>query len=190
MTAQTRPATYQDVLDAPEHVTAEIIDGELHMQPRPASRHSYVHTQIISHLDGLFGPGSRGRGPGGWVFITEPELHLGGNVVVPDVVGWHADRYGDVNDNRPFHTLAPDWCCEILSTGSRGRDRIAKSRIYAREGVGFYWIVDPIECELEAFERLESGQWALVGVFDGNGAVRVKPFDAVEMELGRIWGRA
>ena len=123
------------------------------------------------------------------MFITEPELHLGGNVVVPDIAGWHADRYGDVADNRAFHTLAPDGCCEILSPGSRGRDRVLKSRIYAREGLGFYWVVDPIECELEAFERLDSGQWALVGVFDGNGAVRVRPFDAVDLELGRIWGR-
>jgi Uma2 family endonuclease len=118
MTPQTRPATYQDVLDAPEHVTAEIIDGELHLE-RPHGR-----------------------------FVRE-----------------------------------------ILSAGSRGRDRVAKSRIYSREGVGFYWVVDPIECELEAFERLESGQWALVGVFDGNAAVRVKPFDGVDLELGRIWGR-
>ena len=38
-TAQPRRATYQDVLDAPAHVVAEIINGTLHTHPRPASRH-------------------------------------------------------------------------------------------------------------------------------------------------------
>ena len=30
-------ATYQDVLDAPAHLVAEIINGTLHTHPRPAS---------------------------------------------------------------------------------------------------------------------------------------------------------
>ena len=40
MDAARRRATYQDVLDAPEHVVAEIIDGELYTSPRPASPHA------------------------------------------------------------------------------------------------------------------------------------------------------
>jgi hypothetical protein len=30
-----RRATYQDVLDAPENMVAEVVDGELHLMPRP-----------------------------------------------------------------------------------------------------------------------------------------------------------
>ena len=33
-------ATYQDVLDAPEHQGAEIIDGTLYTPPRPTPRHA------------------------------------------------------------------------------------------------------------------------------------------------------
>ena len=34
------PATYQDVLDAPPNMVAELVGGTLHLQPRPASRHA------------------------------------------------------------------------------------------------------------------------------------------------------
>lgn len=33
-------ATYQDVLDAPPHKVAEIVDGTLHLNPQPASKHA------------------------------------------------------------------------------------------------------------------------------------------------------
>ena len=66
----TRRATYQDVLDAPAHLVAEIINGTLHTHPRPASRHT-------SNLgDELSVPSARAVGPGGWWIIDEPELHL------------------------------------------------------------------------------------------------------------------
>ena len=35
-----RRATYQDVLDAPAHQVAEIVDGTLHTHPRPAMPHA------------------------------------------------------------------------------------------------------------------------------------------------------
>ena len=34
--AKAGRATYQDVLDAPENMVAELIRGALHLQPRPA----------------------------------------------------------------------------------------------------------------------------------------------------------
>ncbi len=35
-----KPATYADVLAAPAHVVAEVLDGELVQSPRPAPRHA------------------------------------------------------------------------------------------------------------------------------------------------------
>ncbi|MBX3228554.1 MAG: hypothetical protein KIT84_07870 [Labilithrix sp.] len=54
-------ATYQDVLDAPEHMVAEILDGELHLMPRPSPRQarnaSALGASLISAFDfGLSGP--------------------------------------------------------------------------------------------------------------------------------------
>jgi hypothetical protein len=84
-----RRATYQDVIDAPEHLVAEIVDGELFLSPRPAFRHS---TAEVALAGALMYPFQRARGgPGGWWFLMEPEIHWGEDVLVPDVAGHDAD---------------------------------------------------------------------------------------------------
>lgn len=192
MTAALAPrqATYQDVLDAPPHQLAEIIDGQLQLHPRPARRHEAAHSLLGTRLTGAFDiDGGDGSSAGGWVIRLEPELHLHANIVVPDLAAWRVERYDVEHEDEPFHSLPPDWCCEILSPTSRAHDRITKPAIYAREGVSYYWVVDPLEKEIEAFERLADGRWALLGVFAGTEGARIAPFDALELPLARIWGR-
>ena len=88
--ANKRRATYQDVLDAPEHMVAEIIGGELRLSPRPGGPATAVASVIGEELGPPF---KRGRGgPGGWLILDEPELHLGDEVIVPDLAGWRRDR--------------------------------------------------------------------------------------------------
>jgi hypothetical protein len=83
----------------------EIVDGDLHVSPRPASRHALASSGLGS---GLGPPFHHGRGgPGGWWIIDEPELHLGGDVLVPDLAGWRRDRMPVFPDVAAF-TLAPD----------------------------------------------------------------------------------
>ena len=81
-----RRATYQDVLDAPAHQVAEIVDGALHTHPRPAMLHALASSYLGDELVGPYGKG-RG-GPGGWWIVFEPELHLGEDILVPDLAGW------------------------------------------------------------------------------------------------------
>ncbi|HEX6096686.1 MAG TPA: hypothetical protein VF432_10215 [Thermoanaerobaculia bacterium] len=35
----TRPATYEDLMKVPDHLVAEIVEGELHTSPRPSGPH-------------------------------------------------------------------------------------------------------------------------------------------------------
>src|SRR5689334_15398360 len=87
-----RPATYEDVLSAPPHKVAEIIDGELVLSPRPAGPHCAAASALIEEIGPPF---KRGRGgPGGWIILSEPELHLGSQVVVPDLGGWRRETMG------------------------------------------------------------------------------------------------
>ena len=59
----TRRATYQDVLDAPTHQVAEIVDGTLHTHPRPAPPHAVASSSLGSDLltTFQFGRGGPGR---------------------------------------------------------------------------------------------------------------------------------
>src|SRR6187402_3256932 len=127
-----RRATYEDLLQVPEHLVGEIVDGELVTSPRPAA----AHARASSSLGGeLYGPFDRGRGgPGGWIILDEPELHLLGHVLVPDLAGWRRERMPELPDAKAFE-LAPDWACEVLSPSTAKVDRADKVPIYAQAGV-------------------------------------------------------
>lgn len=178
-----RPATYDDILALPEHVVGEIIAGELVVSPRPAPRHAVA----ASVLGGELGPpyhGGRG-GPGGWWILDEPELHIGRDVLVPDLAGWRRDRMPTIPDTAYF-TLASDWVCEVLSPGTARLDRQKKLVVYAREGVADVWLLDPLERMLEVL-RLDQGRWTIVSVHAGDDEVRAEPFEATVLPLRRLW---
>ena len=181
-----RPATYADLLKAPENRVAEIIGGELFATPRPAP----AHADAASGLGGaLRGPFDRARGgPGGWRILFEPELHLRSDVLVPDLAGWRRERLPVLPDEAYF-ALAPDWVCEIVSPATASMDRVKKLSIYARETVSHAWVVEPLARTLEAL-RLENGRWTIVSAASQFDIVRVEPFEAVELDLSLLWEKA
>jgi Uma2 family endonuclease len=182
-----RFATYADLLKIPDHLVAEIVDGELHASPRPAPRHAVAASELGSELGPPF---SRGRGgPGGWWILFEPELHLGPDILVPDLAGWRRERLPKIEDTPPYFTIAPDWVCEVLSPSTQRLDRIKKLRSYAREGVKHAWLVHPGERTLEVL-RLESGRWSILGTFADDALVRAEPFAAVAIDLLSLWGES
>lgn len=181
-----RPATYQDVLDAPEGLVAELLGGVLHTHPRPAFPHATAASVLGMDIGGPF---QRGRGgPGGWWIYDEPELHLGPDVVVPDLAGWRRERL-PAAPTGPFQELAPDWVCEILSPSTLRVDRVLKLPIYARAGVPFVWFVDPVAQTLEVY-RSAGAHYLLLATFGGASRVRAEPFEAIELELAAVWGQA
>ena len=178
-----RRATYQDVLDAPAHMVAEVVDGSLHTHPRPAMPHALASSSLGGELSSPF---QKGRGgPGGWWIVFEPELHLGDDIVVPDLAGWRRDRMPDFPDTA-FVTLAPDWVCEVLSPSTRDLDRHGKRPVYAREGVGHLWFIDPTARDLEAFE-LRDGEWVLIATARNDDPVSIPPFEAITFPLDALW---
>lgn len=174
-------ATYGDLVRVPEHYVAEMFDGELYASPRPALPHARAATKLAAKLDGPFDF----DGPGGWIFLIEPELHFGNDVLVPDIAGWRRERLPAL-PNDAYLTLAPDWVCEVVSPSTEFIDRGKKLGIYAREGVAHAWLVDPLRQSLEVF-ACESGSLEQIEQHRGDGSVRAEPFDAVELELRVLW---
>ena len=181
--AAPRRATYEDLLVAPRDKVAEIIDGQLRLFPRPALPDAAAASALGEELGPPF---KRGRGgPGGWILLDEPELHLGADVLVPDLAGWRRERL-PVLPAEPFIELAPDWVCEVLSASTAATDRADKLPIFARERVGHAWLVDPTQRTLEVL-RLDGSRWVLLGVFKDQAAVRAEPFEAFELQLATLW---
>ena len=180
-----RRATYQDVLDAPEHLVAELVQGELSTHPRPAPPHAFAASALGADLIASF---QRGRGgPGGWWVLDEPELHLDDAVLVPDLAAWRVERL-PVMPVTPWFEVPPDWICEVLSRSTTVHDRTAKLPVYARAGVAHAWLLDPVVETLEVL-RLDDakGLWVVVATHAGAEHVRAEPFAAVDLDLAQIW---
>lgn len=183
--AATRRASYEDLLRTPPHVVAEVVDGVLYQSPRPASPHALAASALGEELGPPF---KRGRGgPGGWMILDEPELHLEQHIVVPDLGGWRRERLPVVEDAAYFE-LAPDWACEVLSPSTRALDRGAKLRVYAEHGVQHVWLVEPLDRLLEVL-RLDGASYRIVQSVIGDNPARLEPFDAIELQLGVLWAR-
>lgn len=177
-----RAATHEDLVTLPEYVVGEIIDGELWASPRPAPRHAQASSVLGAELIGPFFRGI--GGPGGWWILDEPELHVGGDILIPDLAGWRRERMPKLPDEAYF-TLPPDWVCEVLSPGTAQLDLARKLPKYGRLGVPYAWIVDPLNRHVEPFRR-EGDAWTLVAVPPG-GTARIEPFAEVELDLDALW---
>ena len=185
MLAMKKTATYAELAALPSHLVGEIIDGELIASPRPTLLHARASSRLGSELGGPF---DRGKGgPGGWIILDEPELHIVEQVLVPDVAGWRRERMPEMPDIESCE-LPPDWVCEVLSPGTAKIDRARKMRHYAAAGVRHVWLVDPMATTLEIY-RLDGDGWRLVGTHAGEATIRPEPFDAVDFELGSLWSR-
>jgi Uma2 family endonuclease len=177
-------ATYEDLLKVPENFVAELIAGELITSPRPGPKHARASTALGGEI---FNPFDKGRGgPGGWWILDEPEIHLLGDVLVPDLAGWRRDLVPSLPASKAYFEIAPNWVCEVLSPSTAGVDRVKKLPIYAREKVDHVWLIEPIARTLEIYQRSEN-RWFLLNTFTGDDKIRAAPFEAIEMDLGSLW---
>lgn len=190
MSAVMKAALYAEDLYAelealPENLTGEIINGQLYTQPRPTTPHALVESGLAMDIGSAY---HRGRGgPGGWWILVEPEIHFirDTEVLVPDLAGWRRERMPRLPNDQRIEVV-PDWVCEILSLSTARKDRMTKMPVYARYGVTYLWLVDPLARTLEAF-ALREGRWTVMGLFQEQEAVSVEPFQEIALELGALW---
>lgn len=179
-------ATYADLIGLPADVRAEVIAGEIVTTPSPLPRHSHVQRSAGRFIGGPFQDDDGRGGPGGWWIFVEVDVALGHHDIVrPDVTGWRKERLPRPGAVRPIDVV-PDWVCEVLSPATAARDRVHKRNLYARSGVPYYWLIDPVSRVLEAL-KLQEGVWVELGVHDDQSIARIAPFDAIELEVGRLF---
>ena len=148
-----RPWTYADLAAlADDQLRHELIDGELVVTPSPTTVHQIISINLLRVLLPYVD-----RHECGQLFHAPYDLKLSlFTVLVPDLAYFTAERYaGAVNDRHAI--AAPDLVVEILSPGTRRRDKGRKRAIYDREGVREYWSVDPDAESVTALRRPDSG---------------------------------
>lgn len=176
---------YAQLLALPETLIGEIVNGQIHTQPRPSGPHALVCSSLEIDIGSAYHKG-RG-GPGGWWILVEPEIHFirDTEVLVPDLAGWRRERMPDMPVDQRFEVV-PDWVCEVLSPATAKKDRIQKMPVYAHYGVNFLWLVDPLARTLETFD-LQGGRWLVSGVFKDDDKVSAPPFSEMALDLSELW---
>jgi Uma2 family endonuclease len=183
---QLRLATYADLLALPDDVRAEVLAGTIVTAPAPLPRHANVQRAAGRFLGGPFHDDDGRGGPGGWWIFAEVDVALGPHDMVrPDLSGWRRERLVRPGTVRPIEVV-PDWVCEVVSPSTAARDRVTKRSLYARAGIPHYWLIDPEARVLEALS-LRDGVWVESGVYDDSATARIPPFEAIELEVGRLF---
>ena len=177
-------ATYADLFALPDHVVGEIVFGMLHTHPRPRPMHARVASRLGVRIGGPFDH----DGPGGWVILDEPELHLGPHIVVPDLAGWRRERMPEIPIDKAYFEVPPDWCCEVLSKGTEALDRGEKKRIYETFMVEHLRLVDVEEQTVEV-HVLHGSEYRLTRTVRGPKAHMLPPFEGFALTLGDLWAR-
>jgi Uma2 family endonuclease len=175
---------YEQLMNLPENVTGEIINGELYTFTRPAGPHASATSALGMDVGSAY---HRGRGgPGGWWILDEPEIHFVRDleVLVPDIAGWRRERMPVLPQDHRFEVV-PDWVCEVLSPSTYKKDRVIKMKVYAQYGLAHLWLIDPLARILEAYS-LDNGHWTVAGLYQGTDEVTAAPFDAIVIALGDL----
>jgi len=173
---------YEEIRALPEHLTGEILEpGILRTMSRLGKRHRRAGKRCMQSLSG-FDVGSDGTG---WWIEPEAEIRFpGGRLLVPDLCGFRVERVPELPEENPL-TILPDWCCEILSPRTARDDVTVKLPIYARSGIPWSWIVDPMRRLIEVFETVD-GRPALTATAKDDDHVMLPPFDG-EISVGPWW---
>jgi len=173
---------YDEILRLPEGLTGEILeDGVLRVMSRPGKRHRRAARAC---LDALSGADANLRGTGWWIEI-EAEIRLvQDRLAVPGLAGWRVERVPDLPDENPL-TVLPDWCCEILSPRTARDDKRLKLPLYARAGIPWIWLVDPVLQLIEVYQTV-NGLPALVTGAQELEQRALPPFE-LEIALERWW---
>ena len=173
---------YAQIRALPEHLTGEILEpGTLRTMSRPGKAHRRA-AKLCAHALDRF---DANVGGDGWWLEPETEIRFPvGRLCVPDLCGFRIARVPELPDENPL-TILPDWCCEILSPRTARDDLTVKLPLYARSGVTWNWIIDPMRRIVEVYETID-GRPALTATAKDDERVLLPPFDG-ELAVTRWW---
>jgi len=172
--------TYEDYVLLPDDRRYEVIDGELYLTPAPTPYHQIVSRRIERLLEDHVDKAKLG------IVIDAPcDVVLSQfDVLQPDIFFVSSGRLAVIGEK--YISDAPDLVVEVLSPGTRKRDRFIKAKRYARFGVREMWIVDPDKKTVgvhvgagDAFRR--------EALYAGDDVVRSPLLPGLEVPLARVF---
>ena len=185
VTTRTRTwPTYQDYLDIPGDDRYELINGEFILVSAPNTAHQTAEISLGARLY-FFVEEDNDLGR---VFIAPFEVVLtdpeGINIIQPDIIFVSKERERIIT--RANIQGAPDLLVEILSPSTGRRDRTTKRDLYARHGVGEYWVADP-DAQTITVMLLKDGEYQTVGEYGIDDTLASPTLEGFSVRLDRVF---
>ena len=173
--------TYEDYCHLPnDRNRYEILDGELSVTPAPATKHQITLGNLHRILSNHVLAHQIGR-----LLLAPTDLILAATTVVqPDLIFIGNDR-SQVVTPRGVEG-APTLVIEILSPTTHLTDRQTKAQLYAKYTVPHYWLIDPDQQVLEAYE-LSGAQYRLVGQAQNADVFTSSVFPGLSIQISDLW---
>jgi Uma2 family endonuclease len=169
------PYRAADYWQLPEGAPVELIKGRLVVSPSPNVLHQTIILLLSERLL------AAARKSDGKTIVSPMDVILSDDTILqPDLLYVSKARRSIVKERVEG---APDLVVEIIS-GSARRDRVVKLDLYARYGVGEYWIVDPESQQID-FLINESGRFVLQS--PANDRYQSRRLPEVEIQLAEFW---
>lgn len=161
----------------------EIIDGDLHVSKSPSWHHQYTCLEVAQALQAW----SRQAGLGtaipapGVIFAPDDDA-------VPDVVWISRERLAAVQDEAGHLRGAPELVVEVLSPGAANerRDRELKLKLYSRQGVHEYWIVDWRLRTVQVYRRQQAAL-VLIATLESQDTLTSPLLPGFSWPVSRLW---
>ncbi|MBM2805522.1 MAG: hypothetical protein HW419_3415 [Deltaproteobacteria bacterium] len=173
--------TYDDYCELPnDRNRHEILDGDLSVTPAPRVNHQRISRRLLRFLDDHVVANNLGE-----IFAAPIDVILAPTTVVqPDLIFIAHDRAPIITE-RAIEG-APTLVVEILSPTTQQTDRVTKAQLYARYGVPHYWLIDPDQHVLEAYER--SGErYNLVTKAQDADVFTSSVFPGLSFQISDLW---
>jgi Uma2 family endonuclease len=174
--------TYEDYLTLPDDGQRyEIIEGELYVSPAPNLKHQWTATQLTAVLVNHVGENNLGH-----VYAAPSDVLLANSSIVqPDLLFISRARLHILTE--PNVQGPPDLVIEVISPSSTRTDQETKRALYEKYGVKYYWIFEPTEHWVRAFELGADGVYELVAEASGDAPFSAPPFPDLTIALARLW---
>ena len=174
--------TYRDYLLLPELDRRELIEGDFFMVPAP----NIKHQKIVGYLGAVLRAHVHGQRLGTLLLAPTDVVLSDEDVVQPDLLFVSNARRDIITEDNVAG--APDLVTEVLSPSTAERDMNLKLTLYARAGVGEYWIVDPDDESVQVIELSTGGQRSKRTFLSGKVSSRALP--GLDVEAGSIFTEA
>jgi Uma2 family endonuclease len=173
--------TYDDYCLLPiDRNRYEILDGELSVTPAPATKHQTALGNLYRFLANYVVANQSGK-----LFIAPTDLILAPTTVVqPDLIFIGNDRRHIVTERAIEGP--PTLVIEILSPTTHRTDRVTKAQLYAKCNVTNYWLIDPDQRTLEAYE-LVIDHYGLAASARDAEVFAPSLFPGLSIQLSDLW---